>query len=324
MILLARETVAFLALEGLLLVVLAIAATGAATVLRGWDFQSTTRAQYARERRAALVELVLVYALVAKLLLLPWFAHVLDALAVLVPGAMCGAGVVHSNALGVPLLALKILVLGLAGLWLMIHRADVRAPDHPFLRRKMVLFLGLFALVVLDSALDWLYLRGVPTLTPVQCCSAIYGVAGAADTTDSLLSLPLLLVLLGAVWLLALLSGILRYRALAVLSNLGLLVVGYDAVVRFFGTYLYQLPTHHCPFCMLQREYGYYGYFLWATLLGGVFFGTAGPVLGWLLGERAGAAYVGVARWNRWLLVAFAALATAPLLLYVLRNGVML
>lgn len=324
MILLARETVAFLALEGLLLAALGLATAGAVRVLRGWDFQAATRAQYARERRAALVELVLVYALVGKLLLLPWFAHVLDSLAVLVPGAMCGAGVVHSNGAGIPLLALKIVVLGLAGLWLMIHRADVRAPDHPYLRRKMALFLFLFGLVAAESALDWAFLARIPTLTPVQCCSAIYGVAGAADTTESLLSLPLLLVLLGAVFALALVAGFARYRWIGLLSNLALLVVGYDAVVRFFGTYLYELPTHHCPFCMLQREYGYYGYFLWAALLGGVFFGAAAPLLGWLLGGSAPESYVWAWTWNRWLLVAFALLAIAPLLLYVLGNGVLL
>jgi hypothetical protein len=33
--------------------------------------------------------------------------------------------------------------------------------------------------------------------------------------------------------------------------------------------YIYELPTHHCPFCLLHREYGFVGYLLYAALLGG-------------------------------------------------------
>jgi hypothetical protein len=40
--------------------------------------------------------------------------------------------------------------------------------------------------------------------------------------------------------------------------------------VSFISLYFYELPTHHCPFCVLQREYGYVGYLLYAALLAGV------------------------------------------------------
>ena len=30
-----------------------------------------------------------------------------------------------------------------------------------------------------------------------------------------------------------------------------------------------ELPTHHCPFCILQQEYGYIGYPLYLTLMTG-------------------------------------------------------
>ena len=40
--------------------------------------------------------------------------------------------------------------------------------------------------------------------------------------------------------------------------------------ISFISLYFYELPTHHCPFCVLQREYGYIGYLLYATLLTGV------------------------------------------------------
>jgi hypothetical protein len=40
--------------------------------------------------------------------------------------------------------------------------------------------------------------------------------------------------------------------------------------ISFISLYFYELPTHHCPFCVLQREYGYVGYLLYASLLTGV------------------------------------------------------
>jgi uncharacterized membrane-anchored protein YitT (DUF2179 family) len=49
--------------------------------------------------------------------------------------------------------------------------------------------------------------------------------------------------------------------------------------ISFISLYFYELPTHHCPFCVLQREYGYIGYLLYATLLAGVISGLGVGVL---------------------------------------------
>ncbi len=43
--------------------------------------------------------------------------------------------------------------------------------------------------------------------------------------------------------------------------------------------YFYELPSHHCPFCILQKEYGYVGYALYATLLGGATSGLGAGAL---------------------------------------------
>ncbi len=49
----------------------------------------------------------------------------------------------------------------------------------------------------------------------------------------------------------------------------GSFVVGLVAVLSFISIYFYELPTHHCPFCLLQAEYGFVGYPLYVALLGG-------------------------------------------------------
>jgi hypothetical protein len=60
-------------------------------------------------------------------------------------------------------------------------------------------------------------------------------------------------------------------------------LVSVAALISFIAVYFNELPTHHCPFCILQREYGYVGYPLYVTLFSGAICGAG---LGWLTGFR--------------------------------------
>ena len=56
-------------------------------------------------------------------------------------------------------------------------------------------------------------------------------------------------------------------------------VVSLVAVIAAISVYFYQLPTHHCPFCLLQREYFYIGYPLYLALSVGAIPGMSVGVL---------------------------------------------
>ncbi len=320
MILLANEVVVFLFLEAVLLILLSVALVNTLTILKSWDFSSTTPAQYALEKRAYLVVLVILGTLFFKILLLPFFSHTVDQLAAIVPGAMCGAGVIESNGYGPVLLLLKVVILFLAGIWLIANHEDLQAEDHPHLHAKFRFFLLIYAAVALESALDWLYLTNISTLTPVQCCSGIYGAAGSGNPLPFGLDTNMLLMLFYLLFALVVVLGLMRYNFLHLLTSAAFLYFGYFAVVYFFGTYVYELPTHKCPFCMLQKEYYYVGYLIWGSLFAGTFFGVAGFVLRILLGKDVG--YT-----QRWA-VAFHSIFVITCSLYVglfyLRNGVLL
>ena len=58
-----------------------------------------------------------------------------------------------------------------------------------------------------------------------------------------------------------------------------MLVVGISAVVGVISVYYYELPTHHCPFCLLQGEYHYIGYPLYLALFSGGVTGTGVGVI---------------------------------------------
>ena len=61
-------------------------------------------------------------------------------------------------------------------------------------------------------------------------------------------------------------------------------IIAIAALVSFFSLYFYELPTHHCPFCILQSQYGYVGYLLYGCLLGGT---VAGLGVGALMPLRS-------------------------------------
>ena len=56
-------------------------------------------------------------------------------------------------------------------------------------------------------------------------------------------------------------------------------LISVASFISFISIYIYELPTHHCPFCILQQEYGYIGYPLFLTLLGGALTGMGVGIL---------------------------------------------
>jgi hypothetical protein len=63
------------------------------------------------------------------------------------------------------------------------------------------------------------------------------------------------------------------------LMSAGSFVISLLSIISFISLYFYELPTHHCPFCILQKEYGYIGYPLYVALLGSGITGMGTGVL---------------------------------------------
>ena len=75
----------------------------------------------------------------------------------------------------------------------------------------------------------------------------------------------------------------------ALLSGLSL-PLGIAALISFISIWFYELPTHHCPFCLLQADYGHVGYALYVGLLGGTVTGVGSGLLGAFEGRASLAA----------------------------------
>ncbi len=319
-ILLSNEVIVYLLSETVLYLLLFIAFISTVGLLKRWNFDAFTTEQFTLENRSYLVMTIIFFVMFLKVVLLPYFVYTIDNLSNLIPGAMCGAGVVKANEYGNPLLSLKIIILFLSGLWLSMNSIDLKEKNYPYLKLKSWFFILIFILLSSEFVLDLLYFTHIETTNPVSCCSVIFGQTGGANGLPFGLDIPKLLILFYLLFALVILTTLSDLAVMSIIASLLFGVIAYYAVVYFFGTYIYELPTHLCPFCMLQDHYYYVGYLLWGLLMLGVFLTIDAAVMQSFFKQPSKS----LKRISLLLLSLFVLLCSAYVGVYYLKNGVLL
>jgi hypothetical protein len=246
-------------------------------ILRHWDIASGSERQLELERRTYLISTIVSYFLALQLISLFLFIFTADSICNLFVGAMCAVGTLSVNGFGYPTLLLKIITFILAGLWLILNHADNQGYDYPLIRKKYLMLAVLAPLILLETIVQGIYFVGLKPDIITSCCGSLFSPAarGIATEIASLPALPMLtlfyvsaLVTFAAgLWFYCLESGGYLF---AILSGSHLLVA-IVAIISVFSLYIYQMPSHHCPFCILQKEYYFIGYPIYiAILVGGV------------------------------------------------------
>ncbi len=261
----------FLFVELFLLLILSIALFHTLFILKRHKRNETTNRQYQLEKRSYLVTTAISIALFIKISLLPFFTYTLNDLANIIPGAMCAAGVVWANDYGSPLLLIKISVIILTALWLLLNHEDKRAVNFPYFKGKLRFFIFLYILILSETIIEFIFLAKQSTSTPVMCCSTIF----ANDNQNDLpfgLSAKLTAVIFYISYIGVMFLAHIRNRLLLSILSVLFVYFSYYAIVYFFGIYIYELPTHKCPFCLLQNEYYYIGYFIFGSLFIGIYY----------------------------------------------------
>lgn len=322
-ILLSNEVIVYLLSETVLYLLLFVAFVATIGLLKKWNFDAFTTEQFALENRSYLVMTIIFFVMLLKVILLPYFVYTIDKLSDLIPGAMCGAGVIKANVYGNPLLSLKIIILFLSALWLSMNSIDLKAKSYPYLKIKSWFFMGIFILLSVEFLLDILYFTHIETTNPVSCCSVIFGVSGGADGLPFGLDIPKLIILFYLLFALVVLTVLSDFVMMSIVASLLFAVIAYYAVVYFFGTYIYELPTHLCPFCMLQDHYYYVGYLLWGLLLLGLFLTIDSALLQTFL-KQSSNQLMRLKRISLLLLSLFVLLCSAYVAVYYMKNGVLL
>ncbi|MDD3475913.1 MAG: hypothetical protein PHI38_03510 [Sulfurimonas sp.] len=239
-----------------------------------WDANSTSTTQYKLEKESFLAATIIKYIFAIKVPLFIFFIFTLDKISNVITGAMCAAGVVDATQSGMYLIVLKIINIYLFAYWLRIHTIDVSDKNQPYTKYKFGLFIVLFFLLMLELGLDFMMFKDIEIDKMVSCCGSIY----SSSSTSALSTLfkidnSLLLMVFYTNYLLIVLFFFLKNRYIFSALNVLFIPVSLISLILFFGTYIYELPSHHCPFCFLQSDYYYVGYFLYFFLFMGTFYG---------------------------------------------------
>lgn len=254
-------------------------------ILRRWDLKSGSELQLGLERKTYLISTLLAYLFAAQLLSLFLFIFTADRLHTLFIGAMCAAGALNVNGCGYASLLLKVGNFLLAGLWLILNAVDNRGYDYPLVRTKYAFLLGIAPLILIETVAQALYFLKLRPDIATSCCATLFSSSGTTIVSD-LVALPVqpMKVIFFLSLVLTATSGFVFYRRsrggrlFAIFSGANL-VISILSILSFISLYFYELPTHHCPFCILQRGYGYIGYPMYITVLGGGLCGMAVGIL---------------------------------------------
>jgi hypothetical protein len=136
----------------------------------------------------------------------------------------------------------------------------------------------------------WSYFLNLKANVITSCCGSLFS-AEEEGVAAGLAALPvapmqavffglMAAVLAAGIWFLRKGKGGTLFAAAATLA----FPVSVAALISFISVYFYERPTHHCPFCILQREYHYVGYLIYAVLMGG---GVAGAGVWALMSFRS-------------------------------------
>jgi len=257
-----------------------------AQIIRHWDIQSGDELQLTLERKTYLISTLLGFVFALQLLSLFLFVFTADTLCPLFVGAMCAAGTLNVNAFGYPTLVLKIVNFILAGLWLVFNHADNQGYDYPLIKKKYLLLAVIAPIIVVEMLIESAYFLDMKADVITSCCGSLFSSekeGGLGSEIASLPAKPMMWVFYGTM-LCALIGGLFFYRKgkggyLYAGLSLAAFVIALVSIVSFISLYIYELPTHHCPFCIIMEDYHYIGYLLYMLLFGAVVSGIGAGVL---------------------------------------------
>jgi len=242
-------------------------------ILSRWDIRSGSELQLLLERKTYLISTVFSYVLGLELLSLVLFIYTAEHIHDLFIGAMCAAGSLNANDYGYVTLIVKILTFVGCGVWMIVNYTDNKAHDYPLIRAKYTLQVPLTAMIGLGAFLQARYFMGLRADVITSCCGIIFS-GESQSLAGEMAGLPPILTrfVFFAALILTMRVGIgvvIKGRGAAFYGLLAgvTTVISLAAVISFISPYYYQLPTHHCPFCLLQMDYHYIGYPLYLSLL---------------------------------------------------------
>jgi len=236
-------------------------------ILKNYKQDRTTQLQYKLEKLSYLITTIVYISLIIKIIVLPYFTVTLEKLSTMISGAMCGAGVISANIYGEPLILLKLSLVILMMLWLTLNRYDLQSKGFIYFKLKMIFFLVIFFLLSIEIVLEYLFFTNLSTQNPVSCCSTLYNSTQYNNQLPFNISILELVISFYTLYILIMLSSYVKQRYLVAFLSPVYAYVSYLSIVYFFSSYIYELPSHRCPYCLLQSDYYFIGYAIYFSMI---------------------------------------------------------
>ena len=223
-----------------------------------WDINSTTQTQYNLEKSSFLGATIIKYIFILKIPLFIFFIFTLDEISNILTGAMCGAGVIDATRSGIYLLILKIINLYIFALWISIHYKDIQNENLPFTKYKFGIFIAIFWLLIGEIFLEVLFFSSLDVDKLVSCCGSLYSSSNTSYLSNIFnVSNSIIVTIFYSNFIVMI--ALVKYKYPFIISNIIFIITAILSLIIFFSTYIYELPSHHCPFCILQKDYYYIG-----------------------------------------------------------------
>jgi hypothetical protein len=250
-------------------------------IVRKWNIYSSSPEQLRLERKTYLISTIMNYVIGFEILSALLFVYTVDDIHPIFIGAMCATGSLNANPVGWYVLYAKIATFFLGAIWIAVNLIDQRAEDYPLVRMKYGMLLAITPFIALDTYFSWKYFVDLKPNVITSCCGALFSPEGSG-VASSLSTLPLrpMMILFYLSVGLFLVNAVAAvrwdrrlFRCLMGYFSVLVFVVAIASIIAFISLYFYEIPTHHCPFDILQREYHFIGYPLYICLFSGVLSG---------------------------------------------------
>ncbi len=260
MTLLSNHIIVIFLLEAIILFFGFLALFWAVKIGLDFDINITSNYQYSLATKSYLVAVIISFILVLKLPLFMYFIWSMDYLSNFIKGAMCAVGIISGSKFGVNMLFLKLINLVLLCAWLFLNHHDNKSITSAFMKPKFYFFQVIYFSLCLEFILQVSHFKIIFSKTLLSCCSTLFN---QSDALAFYQQNGYILSFLFCSFALLCLARVLKKELFFTLCNLVFMISLIYALIRVFSPYIYELPTHMCPFCMLGSEYNFIGYLIY-------------------------------------------------------------
>lgn len=244
-------------------------------IIKIWDIKNGSELQINLERKTYLISTIQFWILLISAFSLFLFIFEIDRLCNFITGAMCGFGTLNANKFGWFLIFVKFLCSILSGTWLMLNYIDNRFENYPIIKEKYFLLILVTPFFIIESILTFLFFLNIRPEIIVSCCGSILNDLKQPNIESKNFfefnkkHLLFIYILSTTLNLISLYSVFTEKKKIFFtgFSNIVSIAITILFFVFFVSPYIYEMPYHYCPFCILKFEYNRIGYLFYFLIL---------------------------------------------------------